>query len=57
MKAPHYFLSESSGHDHPPAVHRDSLQDIEAVSELVVVRHGVREAVLALHVGDGLNQD
>ena len=44
------------GDNPPPAVHGDSLQYIETVSELVVLGDRVWETVLLPHTADGLDK-
>ena len=56
MEAPYHLLSENRGDNHSPAVHRDPLQDGQAVPVPVVLGNGVLEAVLLPTVGDGIDQ-
>ena len=56
MEAPYHLLSENRGDNHSPAVHRDTLQDGQAVPVPVVLGNGVLEAVLLPTVGDGIDQ-
>ena len=56
MEAVQDALSQRGWNDSSPPKHWDSIKDAEVITKLILLRHRVREPVLALLVADGGDQ-